>query len=137
MRCGFADTFYWLALSSPMDQWHMAAREAVRHLKSILIVTTDEALTEFLAGMAGCGDYQRVLAIRMFRQILADADVTVVPRRHQTFLDDLDRFERRADKGYSLTDCISMNACRLHGITEVLTNDHRFAQEGFARLIAP
>jgi hypothetical protein len=29
-----------------------------------------------------------------------------------------------------------MNACRTEGITEVLTNDHRFAQEGFVVLIA-
>ena len=42
---------------------------------------------------------------------------------------------RRTDKDYSLIDCISMNACRQEGITEVLTNDHHFSQEGFTVLI--
>ena len=35
------------------------------------------------------------------------------------------------DKEYSLTDCISMHVMRSEGLTEVLSNDHHFAQEGF------
>ncbi len=41
----------------------------------------------------------------------------------------------RPDKGYSLTDCMSMIACRDLGITDVLTHDRHFAQEGFAVLL--
>jgi predicted nucleic acid-binding protein len=29
------------------------------------------------------------------------------------------------------TDCISMQVMRREGLTEVLTNDHHFTQEGF------
>jgi predicted nucleic acid-binding protein len=36
---------------------------------------------------------------------------------------------------YSLTDCISMNAMRAEALTEVLTNDHHFEQEGFTVLM--
>ena len=68
--------------------------------------------------------------------ILTDEDVTVLPQTRQTFLEGLALYENRLDKGYSLTDCISMNACRTEGITEVLTNDHHFAQEGFVVLIS-
>ncbi|MCW3095162.1 MAG: putative nucleic acid-binding protein contains domain [Chthonomonadaceae bacterium] len=50
-------------------------------------------------------------------------------------MDGLDLYERRVDKGYSLTDCISMNACRQEAIAEILTSDHHFAQEGFVVLI--
>ncbi len=132
----FADTFYWLAVSSPTDQWREAVRNAVETLDDLNIVTTDEVLTEFLAGMAGRGDYQRALAIRMVRSILADEEVTVLPQTHQMFLEGLDLYERRVDKGYSLTDCISMNACRREAITEVLTSDHHFTQEGFVILIS-
>jgi len=38
------------------------------------------------------------------------------------------------DKGYSLTDCISMNTMRAEGLTEILTNDVHFTQEGFRAL---
>jgi predicted nucleic acid-binding protein len=40
----------------------------------------------------------------------------------------------RPDKGYSLTDCISMGTMRREAITEVLTNDRHFEQEGFRAL---
>jgi len=34
-------------------------------------------------------------------------------------------------KGYSLADCISMQTMRREGLTDVLTNDLHFEQEGF------
>jgi predicted nucleic acid-binding protein len=40
----------------------------------------------------------------------------------------------RPDKGYSLTDCISMQTMRRDGLTDVLTNDRHFEQEGFRAL---
>ena len=40
----------------------------------------------------------------------------------------------RPDKGYSLTDCISMQTMRREGLTEILTNDRHFEQEGFRAL---
>ncbi len=41
----------------------------------------------------------------------------------------------RLDKEYSLTDCMGMVICREYGITDVLTHDHHFAQEGFTILL--
>jgi len=40
-------------------------------------------------------------------------------------------YEQRPDKEYSLTDCISMQVMKAMGITEVLTHDRHFVQEGF------
>ena len=40
-------------------------------------------------------------------------------------------YEQRLDKGYSLTDCISMNVMKQLNITEVLSHDKHFTQEGF------
>jgi predicted nucleic acid-binding protein len=39
-----------------------------------------------------------------------------------------------SDKGYSLTDCISMQTMRADGITDALTNDVHFEEEGFRAL---
>lgn len=131
----FADTFYWLAVLNPADQWHIVTRETVAALGELHIVTTDEVLTEFLAGMSNLGRHIRLEAVQTLRDILTDEDVIVLLQTHLTFLDGLALNERRADKGYSLTDCISKNACRQQGISEILTNDHHFTQEGFVVLV--
>ncbi len=54
---------------------------------------------------------------------------------NQTFLSGLALEQARPDKEYSLTDCISLDAMRQEGITEILTHDNHFAQEGFAVLL--
>jgi predicted nucleic acid-binding protein len=46
-------------------------------------------------------------------------------------LEGLALYKDRPDKEYSLTDCIAMQVMRQEGLTEVLTNDHHFTQEGF------
>ena len=44
-------------------------------------------------------------------------------------------YKSRLDKGYSLTDCVSMVVMRQERIQEVLTHDKHFAQEGFTILL--
>jgi predicted nucleic acid-binding protein len=61
--------------------------------------------------------------------------VTVISQTHQSFLAGLVLYEARPDKDYSLTDCISMNVMRAEGITEILTHDGHFTQEGFTKLL--
>jgi len=46
----------------------------------------------------------------------------------------LELYKHRPDKEYSLTDCISMQMMRQLGITDVLTQDRHFTQEGFTIL---
>ncbi|WP_289501249.1 hypothetical protein [Gloeocapsopsis sp. IPPAS B-1203] len=41
----------------------------------------------------------------------------------------------RQDKTYSLSDAVSFVLMRQHGITEALTIDRHFEQEGFVRLL--
>ena len=69
------------------------------------------------------------------RDILSDDTATVLPQSRESFLSGVRLYGQRADKGYSLTDCISINACRQEEIVDVLTNDHHFIQEGFNILI--
>jgi predicted nucleic acid-binding protein len=46
-------------------------------------------------------------------------------------MDGLALYNSRPDKGYSLTDCISMQTMRREGLSEALTNHRHFEQEGF------
>lgn len=135
MRRVFADTLYWYGLTNPRDQWHTIVLQARVQLGEARIVTTEEVLMEFLTAVSGGGEYLRWTAAALTRTILADESATVLPQSHFSFLRGLEFYEQRADKAYSLVDCISLNTMRDEGITEVLTNDHHFTQEGFTVLL--
>ena len=135
MTVVFADAAYWIALFRTNDQWNKAAVTARQQLNEALLVTTDEVLTEFLAAMSRSGDALRREAAGVVRDILENPGVQVVPQSRQSFLDGLYRYERRLDKSYSLQDCISMNVMEAEGVTEILTSDHNFEQEGFTLLM--
>lgn len=133
MKPVFADTFYWIALTNPKDSAHRRALDFGRVLDSRLIITTDEVLTELLAFCAS--DPQlRVEAALAVQDILGAEAVRVIAQTHRSFLDGLELYRMRPDKGYSLTDCVSMQAMRSEGLTEVLTNGRHFEQEGFRAL---
>ena len=66
---------------------------------------------------------------------MADSHIQVIEARRKIFMEGMKFYASRADKGYSLTDCISMNICRDFEIVEVLTHDHHFEQEGFTVLL--
>ena len=135
MRPVFADTVYWIATALPNDQWRAAAREARRRLGRVELVTTDEVLTEFLAALSKGGPRVRLAATQTVRAMLSGSNVRVMPQSRESFSKALDRYEARGDKEYSLQDCASMNVMEAESITEILTNDHHFEQEGFAVLM--
>jgi hypothetical protein len=77
----------------------------------------------------------RQTAAAYVRSILNDPAITVYPQSERSFLSGLALYEARHDKGYSHAACVSMQALRQHGITEVLTDDDNFTQEGFIKLL--
>jgi len=135
MRAVFADTCYWIAIAKPNDSWAVPAKRAKEDSGPVLLVTTDEVLTEFLAALSRGGPTIRRAAAQMVRAILENPNVKVVPQGRDSFLDGLKLYEEREDKEYSLTDCVSMNVMRSLSIHEVLTTDHHFQQEGLTVLI--
>jgi uncharacterized protein len=135
MRRVFADAQYWVAILNDRDQSHAAARAATQALQGVPLVTTEEALTEVLAFFCEEGPQLRQLASNTVRGLYTNPLMAIVPQSHQSFLAGLALYEARPDKGYSLTDCISMNVMRQEGITEVLTDDDHFMQEGFTKLL--
>jgi len=131
----FADASYWIALINPKDQWHRRAIEASQSLGAALLLTTDEVLIEVLNYFADRGDEMRRAAAINVQEILLNKNVSIIPLSHDSFTSGLSLYQARLDKGYSLTDCISMNAMREQGLTDVLTGDHHFTQEGFRILL--
>ncbi|MBC6480208.1 MAG: type II toxin-antitoxin system VapC family toxin [Hormoscilla sp. GM7CHS1pb] len=134
MKVVFADTFYWVSFVNPKDVWYNQVRKVVKALQPLRIVTIDEVLVEFLTFYSDYGPQMRRRSVELVRGILNDPEVQVIEQTHESFLSGLNLYENRLDKGYSLTDCISMNTMRQLGITEVLTHDKHFTQEGFVIL---
>jgi len=135
MKLVFADAQYFVALINDKDQSHPAALTISQALQGVTLVTTEEVLTEVLAYFAERGRHLRQVAAAYVDDILADPEIVVRRQTHQSFLSGFALFKARPDKGHSLTDCISMEAMRRDGISEILTHDGHFAQEGFTILL--
>ena len=133
MNAVFADRFYWVALSDSSDPQYREALAAESEFANAEIITTDEVLSEFLTFFAGDA-WLRARAIRAAEGLMNSPRVTVVPQSRETFLSGMELYRQRPDKGYSLTDCISMQSIRQRGITAALTNHRHFEQEGFRAL---
>jgi predicted nucleic acid-binding protein len=134
MRRVFADSLYWIALSHPRDQHHAAALKLSRALRQVEIVTTDEVLSEFLTALRHTRQLRSIAALQA-DGVITDPAILVLPQSRQTFLSGLTLYKARPDKEYSLTDCISMETMRAEGITDILTHDDHFTQEGFTILL--
>ena len=131
MRRLFADAFYWIALLHAADQWHQRVTAFTAMLPTSHLYTTDAVFDEYLATYSARGALLRQRAAATVRRLLASPTVTIIPQTPDLFLASLMLYEARPDKEYSLTDCMSMHVMRQEGLTDVLTNDRHFTQEGF------
>lgn len=134
VRIIFADAFYWIALLNRKDKYYPIVKAFNRNLRNVNLITTDEVLTEFLNFYSSSAMQMRSNAFTKVEDILHSQMVKVIPQNHDSFLAGLSLYKQRLDKGYSLTDCISMSIMKQLGINEVLTHDKHFTQEGFTIL---
>ena len=135
MRRLFADTFYWIALLSRRDAWHARVTAFSQTLiETDRVWTTDAVFVEVLAAFSAAGAHLRHEAVLLVDELLNDPNVRVVEATRSLFLDGLSLYRVRPDKEYSLTDCMSMRVMRRERLTDILTNDYHFTQEGFTIL---
>ena len=127
------DTWYFVARLNRFDSHYRIAQRLQARYRDELI-THDGVLAEVLAYFSGNGERIRTQAAHVVRQSLRE--MTVLELDRPLFIAALDLYEQRRDKEYSMVDCASMVVMRQRGITQVLTNDHHFAQEGFTLLNA-
>lgn len=135
MRRIFADAAYYVGLLLKHDDLHDAAVARGDELAAAQFLTTDAVLVEVLAFTSNRGAGLRAGAVELIDELVAAPNVTIIHQTPELFFAGVDLYRARLDKGYSLTDCMSMVACREHEITDVLTHDRHFEQEGFAVLL--
>ena len=102
--------------------------EATRH------VTHNYILDEFVP-LAHVRKLPRSQALGFCRKILTDRSVEVVWVDNALHESALFLLENRFDKTYSLCDAVSFILMRERNVTEALTTDRHFEQEGFVRLL--
>ncbi|MCA9418383.1 MAG: type II toxin-antitoxin system VapC family toxin [Candidatus Omnitrophica bacterium] len=131
MKAVFADTFYFLALTSSKDPAHAEAVDYTRNSTAEL-VTTGWVILELADAMAQPN--RRRQFQELFRSLEEDPLCRIIPVNQSTFERGLKRFFERPDKEWSLTDCLSFVVMESEGIQEALTGDHHFTQAGFVSL---
>ncbi|MFH0988675.1 MAG: PIN domain-containing protein [bacterium] len=138
MKQVFADTCFWVAILDTQDQHHLAARRADEELKKhgpVLYITTEFVLGEVLNLFSRFGEGWRLKAAEAVNKILQNPNVRVFPQTRDLFVRSVSFYKSRLDKESSFIDCVSMQVMNENAITEVLSSDHHFEQEGFTRLI--
>ena len=135
MRVYFADTSFWIALSSQRDQYHRRAvawSRLVLRTKSTL-VTTEAVLWEWLNAFSHAST--RGLAAEGYRRCHEGSSVEVVSFEAELVHSAVELYRTRPDKNWSLTDCLSFAVMEQRQITEALTTDHHFEQAQYKALM--
>jgi predicted nucleic acid-binding protein len=131
MSAVFADTYYFLALLNKRDEDHA---KAIAHAENLdRLTTTEWVLIELADALAS--SRQRKMFLQTRQELLADPDVRVVSLDGGLQEEGIALYASRADKEWSLTDCISFVVMQREGITQALTGDHHFEQAGFVALL--
>jgi hypothetical protein len=132
MTAVFADTFYYIALMHRADVAHQRAFDFTARFRGT-IVTTAWVITELADALADPA--HRAAFLRLHDDLRNEPRVTILPADQQLMDQGVDLYRRRADKGWSLTDCISFVVMGDQSLTEALTADHHFEQAGFTALL--
>ena len=99
-------------------------------------LTHNYVLSEFVPLCKSRGlDRRESLAV--VSDLLDSPEVEVVWVDEALHREALSLLQARLDKGYSLCDAVSFVLMRQRGLTDSLTTDHHFSQEGFVRLLEP
>lgn len=125
MTPSFADTFYFIAMLNESDPHHARALDINASLRRHL-VTTSWVLTEVADAMARPPNRQ--LFVRLLGLLKASEVTSIVPF---LFAAGVQLYTERADKDWSITDCVSFVVMKRDGITDALTGDYHFTQAGF------
>jgi predicted nucleic acid-binding protein len=99
----FADTSFWIALSSKRDQHHQPAvawNQFVTRTKST-IVTTEAVLLEWLNAMSDVST--RRVAAESYLRVRADAGIDVVSIQAELLSSAIQLYRDRPDKSWGLT----------------------------------
>jgi len=127
------DTSGLLCLNYQTEPFHSKAVE--EYEKAIVHLTHSYIIAEYVA-LATARRFPRKLVLDFITDLLADPDIKFVWVDELLHREAVKLLTLRLDKTYSLCDSVSFVIMRQHQITEALTTDKHFEQEGFIRLLS-
>lgn len=128
----FVDTGFLMAICQPSDSLHQRATAWADTVNDDLLVT-EYVLVETVNGLARTRDRQRAMLIA--ESVMGGGGFTFLRASEEWFRAGWDLFRSRADKEWSLTDCVSFEVMRRQGIRQALAYDVHFEQAGFDALL--
>ena len=127
------DTSGLLCLHHKAEPFHELAREFYQTANRRL--TNNYVLAEYIA-LATARRFLRQTTLAFIADLLRNPDIEVIWVDERLNKEALNLLLERQDKNYSLCDAVSFVLMRQHGVTEALTTDRHFEQEGFRRLLS-
>jgi predicted nucleic acid-binding protein len=97
-------------------------------------VTHSDVLAEFVA-LAQARRLPRMAALTFVSDLVENPDIDTVWVDETLHREALVLLMARSDKSYSLCEAVSFVIMRQRHVTEALTTDHHFEQEGLQRLL--
>jgi uncharacterized protein len=128
----FLDTSGLLCLYNRAEPLHMDAR-TLYHTARIRVAHS-YVLAEFVA-LAQARRLPRMAALTFVSDLVQNPEIDMVWVDEALHRAALALLMARPDKTYSLCDAVSFVLMRQRHVTEALTTDHHFEQEGFQRLL--
>jgi hypothetical protein len=133
----FLDTYYVQALLNAKDPDYQRARALLPEVKRAAeVVTTEAVLVEVGNALSGTPRLRK-LAAAFIRRLYPEGNVTIVSVDNALFTRALEMYEKREDKEWGLTDCLSFVVMGDHGLMDAVTGDRHFVQAGFRALMLP
>jgi uncharacterized protein len=128
----FLDTSGLLCLHNRAEPLHRDARTLYQAAR--MRVTHSYVLAEFVA-LAQARRLPRMAALTFVSDLVENTDIETVWVDEVLHREAMALLRARPDKTYSLCDAVSFVLMRQRHVTEALTTDHHFEQEGFQRLL--
>jgi predicted nucleic acid-binding protein len=131
----FVDTSYFVALLNKSDSEHerAVALAAIWNRLATRLCTTDAVMVETLNWFSRSP--MRAIAARALAVLRGTSDWTIVHASSELIRRGERRYATHADKSWSLTDCISMEAASDARVKQIATTDSHFEQAGFEILM--
>lgn len=126
------DTSGFFALDSVKDRQHEKAKTIYQNSRRR--ITTNYILAEYVA-LALIRGFSRGKTLAFSKEVLDDETIEIVWIDEELHHRAVALLLEREDKEYSLCDAVSFVLMRDWKITDALTTDKHFEQEGFVRLL--
>ena len=126
------DTSGLLCLHYKTEPLHTEARAAYR--RATLLLTHSYVIAEYVA-LATARRFSRTSILSFMTDLMGNPDIETVWVDESLHRAAVDLLLQRPDKTYSLCDAVSFILMRQRGITEALSTDRHFKQEGLIRLL--